>query len=194
MATVDWNGVEARGGEVIRPVAWQLAATSACLVTGALLSVGVVALLASDGVGGADPPWVAVWSGVATLAVALAFRNLRRLLRREPLVGYDDTGLHLPGVGTVAWHEISAVTVDEVGRGRSTSALVSIYLHDPPAVLARAGLRRRIEGRIETSSHRAPLAIHPFKLPVELWVLVSRIERRREAALRAGKQRPAQQA
>lgn len=189
MASVDWAAVEARGGEVVRPLRWQLATTAACLLVGALLAAGVVALLASDGVRGADPPWVVVWTALSTLALGLAFRNLRRLLRREPLVGYDADGLHLPGVGLVAWDEISEVRVDEVGRGRFPHALVGIYLHDPAAVLSRAGLRCRVEGRIEAASQRAPLAIHPFKLPLELYVLASRIQRRREVALRAPRPR-----
>ena len=184
VASADWAQVEARGGEVVRPVPWKLALTAAAAAGGAVFAATIVALFVSDGLSRGDAVWVIAWSSLATLWAAMAFRNLLHLVRREPLVGYDRSGLHLPGVGYVAWDEVRAVQIDEVGRGRAAKALIGIYLHEPQPVLARCSLRRRIEGRIEAAASRAPLAIHHHKLPLEMWVLVGRIERRRQAALR----------
>ncbi|MBA2530117.1 MAG: hypothetical protein H0V19_09210, partial [Euzebyales bacterium] len=167
----DWSAIEARGGEVVRPVAWKLAAAAAGLALGVLFGASLVALFTLDGVRPADAPWMVFWGTCTTLWAWLAFRNLRRLVRREPVLGYDAEGLHIEGVGTVEWDEIRAVRLEEVGRGRNAKVLLGVYLHDPGPVLARAGLRRRLEGRVEVSAGRAPLAVHHFKLPVELWVL-----------------------
>ncbi|MDQ3708465.1 MAG: hypothetical protein M3387_04005 [Actinomycetota bacterium] len=184
VASADWAEVEAGGGELVRPVPWKLALTATAAAGGAVFAGVIVALLMSDGLSRGDVVWVIAWSGLATLWAALGLRNLLHLVRREPLVGYDRGGLYLPGVGCVAWDEVRAVQIDEVGRGRGAKALIGIYLHEPRPVLARCSLRRRIEGRIEAAASRAPLAIHHHKLPLEMWVLVGRIERRRQAALR----------
>ncbi len=184
VASADWARVEARGGEVVRPVPWKLALTAAAATAGAAFAAAIVALFVSDGLSRGDVVWVIAWSSLATLWTVFAFRNVFNLARREPLVGYDVSGLHLPGVGAVAWDEVSAVQVDEVGRGRAARPLLGIYLYEPQQVLARCSWRRRIEGRIEASARRAPLAVHHHKLPLDLYALQQRIERRRQAALR----------
>ncbi len=184
MPAPDWTAIEARGGEVVRPVRWKLALAAAGLAAFAALAGVFVGLLVADGVTGSEPAWSLAWALLATLWGALAFRLVVRLLRREPLVAYDADAVYLPGVGAVGWDEVAAVRVDEIGRGRSPMPLVGIYLHDPAPVLARAGVRRRLEGRFEAAARRAPLSVTPHSLPMELWVLVGRLERRREAAQR----------
>lgn len=192
MPGVNWKSVESGGGEVLRPVPWRLGLATLALAGVASLAGTVAFLLASDGWSSSNGSWVIAWGVVATLFGVLAFRNLVRLLRRTPIVGYDATGLYLPDVGRVAWDEIRDISVDQVGRERSPKLLVGIRLHDHRAVLSRAGLRRRVEGRLEVSARRAPLAIHHFHLPVQLYVLAERLERRREEALRkTGQPRPA---
>jgi hypothetical protein len=165
-------------------VPWKLALTAAAAAGGAVFAAAIVTLFVSDGLARADVVWVIAWSSLATLWTVFAFRNVVNLVRREPLVGYDTSGLHLPGVGGVAWEEVSAVQIDEVGRGRAAKPLLGIYLHEPEQVLARCSWRRRVEGRIEASARRAPLAVHHHKLPLELYVLQQRIEQRRQSALR----------
>ncbi|MDQ3343465.1 MAG: hypothetical protein M3524_07825 [Actinomycetota bacterium] len=191
MASADWAKVEARGGEVVRPVPWKLALTAAAAAAGAVFAGAIVALFVSDGLSRGDVVWVIAWSSLATLWTVFAFRNVVNLVRRQPVVGYDTTGLHLPGVGAVAWNEVSAVQVDEVGRGRAARPLLGIYLHEPHSVLARCSWRRRIEGRIEASARRAPLAVHHHKLPLELYALQQRIERRRQSAIGSRPERAA---
>jgi hypothetical protein len=191
VASADWAKVEARGGEVVRPVPWKLALTAAAAAAGAVFAGAIVALFVSDGLSRGDVVWVIAWSSLATLWTVFAFRNVVNLVRRQPVVGYDTTGLHLPGVGAVAWNEVSAVQVDEVGRGRAARPLLGIYLHEPQSVLARCSWRRRIEGRIEASARRAPLAVHHHKLPLELYALQQRIERRRQSAIGSRPERAA---
>ena len=189
MKAPDWAAVERRGGELVRPAPRKLALAALGLGLCAALGATPLALFVADGVTRADLPWLVVWGAFVTLTGGLAFRNLVRLGRREPIVGYDALGVHLPGVGVVAWGEIARIRLDEVGPGRATKLLVGIYLHDHRAVLARAGWRRRWEGRVEASAHRAPLAIHHFHLPMELWTLARTLQQRHEQALRAGTNR-----
>jgi hypothetical protein len=184
---VDWNGVESGGGEVVRPAPLRLALATGGLAVVALVAGTVAVLMTADGWLRFNEVWIGFWAFVATVWGAVAFRNLRRLLRREPLVGYDERNLYLPGVGSVGWDEVREVRMDQVGRGRSPKLLVGIYLHRPAEVLARAGLRRRLEGRMETSARRAPLAVHGFHLPIELYVLSQRLENRRRAAERTAR-------
>ncbi|MGH3665898.1 MAG: hypothetical protein ACRDU8_07400, partial [Egibacteraceae bacterium] len=131
MTAQDWADVEARGGEVVRPAPWKLAGSAAGLSLVAAIGAAMATVVVDDGGTLGDVAWLLGWAALSTLCVVLAFRALVRLVRREPVVGYDDRALHLSGVGTIPWQAISEIRIDEVGRGRGAKLLIGVYLHDP---------------------------------------------------------------
>ncbi len=97
----------------------------------------VVATLVSYFAARSDPVpiQVAGWLGVALCALLLVFLLLQ-LLRRGPTVVIDDSGVLdvRLGVGTIAWGDISSVSITQLGHQRC----ISLWLRNEDQYLSRA--------------------------------------------------------